>query len=298
MKVLVIIVTFNGMKWVDRCLGSVMSSTIPTDAMVIDNGSSDGTQEYIRSHYSSVIFKLSEKNLGFGKANNIGLQYALDKEYDYVYLLNQDAWIMPETIGELIKISEKHPEYGILSAFQMSSNLKTIDNYFVRDVCSSSISLILSDFISTHVRDVYSVSYVMAAHWFMPCSVVKEIGGFSPTFKHYGEDCNYADRVLYRGYKIGIVPSLKVVHDRGDRVETREKNIYIGYTGSLKLLSDPFINNNVSRKSVYKLTARNIIKYRSLKPFMFLIKIFSSIRMIRKNKEVSKEQKGAFLKIN
>ena len=51
MKTLVIIVTYNAMKWIDRCLGSVQSSLVGTDTFVVDNGSTDGTQEYINEHY-------------------------------------------------------------------------------------------------------------------------------------------------------------------------------------------------------------------------------------------------------
>ena len=92
-QLLVIIVNYNGMKWLERCLSSLTSSTVPSDVYIVDNGSTDGSQDYIRSNFKDAIFVQSEENLGFGKANNIGLQYAYEKGYEYVYLLNQDAWV-------------------------------------------------------------------------------------------------------------------------------------------------------------------------------------------------------------
>ncbi|MDE7397344.1 MAG: glycosyltransferase, partial [Muribaculum sp.] len=93
MKILSIIVTYNGMRWIDRCIKSVLDSSISTDIYVIDNFSTDNTVEHIKKMYHRVMVYETNENLGFGKANNIGLKYALDNSYDYVYLLNQDAWI-------------------------------------------------------------------------------------------------------------------------------------------------------------------------------------------------------------
>ena len=106
-KILVIIVTYNGMKWIDRCLGSVYASGMPADVIVIDNGSSDGTPEYVGKQFPEAVLISTGENHGFGKANNIGFSYALEKGYDYVYLLNQDAWIFPDTFSRLVDAMEK-----------------------------------------------------------------------------------------------------------------------------------------------------------------------------------------------
>ena len=93
-KLFVIIVTYKGQQWYDRCFGSLRRSSIPVTPVVIDNASSDGSVAYIREHFpESVVFEESE-NLGFAKANNIGMRYALDQGADYVLLLNQDAWLV------------------------------------------------------------------------------------------------------------------------------------------------------------------------------------------------------------
>ena len=133
-QLLVIIVTYNGMKWLERCLSSLTSSTVPSDVYIVDNGSTDGSQDYIRSNFKDAIFVQSEENLGFGKANNIGLQYAYDKGYEYVYLLNQDAWVEETTFETLISMHKKHPEYGILSPVQIQANNTRMDTNFLNNV--------------------------------------------------------------------------------------------------------------------------------------------------------------------
>ena len=99
MKILTIIVTYNGMRWAQRCLQSLRDSEVHTDIYVIDNGSTDGTQAFIREHFPEAVMVQNARNEGFGRANNRGLRYALEHGYDYVYLLNEDAWIMPSTLG-------------------------------------------------------------------------------------------------------------------------------------------------------------------------------------------------------
>ena len=75
-RVVVVVVTFNGEKWIDRCLDSLLSSTLTPHAIVVDNASSDSTVERIGS-YPGVELIRSEVNLGFGKANNLGLNRAI-----------------------------------------------------------------------------------------------------------------------------------------------------------------------------------------------------------------------------
>ena len=62
-----------------------------------------------KSNYPEAIFIQNSENAGFGKANNIGIKYALKKEFDFLYLLNQDAWIYPDTISLLINTQKNIP---------------------------------------------------------------------------------------------------------------------------------------------------------------------------------------------
>ena len=288
MKILVIIVTYNAMQWAERCFDSLRKSSHRPDIFVVDNGSTDGTQSFIQAHYPEVMFLQSEKNLGFGKANNIGLQYALDNNYDYVYLLNQDAWVMPDTFEKLIAISRKYPEYGILSPFQMNADLYHIDHNFIVNVLKwESNADIINDIYNQEIMDVYPVQGVMAAHWLMPSKTSRTVGGFSPSFPHYGEDDNYIDRVHFLNMKVGVVPSLRVVHDRGWRVDSVDKKIHIIYTSSIRALSNPLLD---SKKAMVQVTYMSIIgalTYKSLRPLRNAIKIFLHSGTILKNRRKS-----------
>ena len=296
MKLLVVIVTYNAMQWAERCFDSMRKSTIKPDVFVVDNGSTDGTQAYIQQNYPEVKFIQSKENLGFGKANNMGMQFALDNDYDYIYLLNQDAWVMPDTFEKLIEVSQKHPEYGILSPFQMNADMKHIDVNFIKSACSwNSNANIFNDLYNQSLDEVYSVSFVMAAHWLITKNCMKKVGGFSPSFPHYGEDVNYKERAKFCGFNVGIVPSLRVVHDRGWRIDPPEKRIYMGYISSIINLSSPKTSCKVAIFRMLNKNIKLVFKYGSAKPISNIFKVLSDIRKINENKKISITKDCAFL---
>jgi len=297
MKILVIIVTYNAMKWVDYCFSSLCASSLKPDMYIVDNGSTDGTQDYIRKKYPEAIFIQSKGNVGFGRANNLGLQYAKDNDYEYVYLLNQDAWIFPDTLEGLVKISKRNPEYGILSPFQMEANLKHIDRVFKKDVCGWQSSPDLLDDVYLHKgEDVIPVTFVMAAHWFMTRECFLKVGGFSPTFPHYGEDMNYIHRAFFWKFKIGVVPSLQVVHDREKRPTNKKKKVYLKYIFNLVNLSNPTVQVGPALFRITYSSFRQIITFYSFIPIWNLIKTFINYSKIRSNRIISIQINGAFLK--
>lgn len=294
-KLLVIIVTYNGLQWIERCLKSIYKSTFIPDVIIIDNGSIDGTQDFITKNFQKVILKQSETNLGFGKANNIGIEYAIKNDYTYVYLLNQDAWVLPDTFDKLIMLQNKNPEFGILSPIQVEANLKKIDSNFAHYVCSwNSNHDFLSDCYMDALHDIYEVPQVMAAHWLISCLCYKQVGLFSPSFPHYGEDDNYAQRVRYHGFKIGIVPSAIGVHDRENRVPSKRKNIYIEYIRHIDSLSNPFERAEFQILHIISRSISQSIKLRSFYPIELLTKTLCHYSQIKKNRNETLA-KGAFL---
>lgn len=227
-EILVIIVTFNGMRWLEKCVSSVHASTVPADIIAIDNGSTDGSVEWLRKHGVNVV--ASSDNLGFGAANNIGMKRALEEGYSYVYLLNQDAWLEPDTIENLLKGFESAP-FGILSPIQNDASGRKMDRQFAKR-CKK--------YLRQHKGETaVEVPFVMAAHWMVSRGCMMQTGGFSPAFKLYGEDDNYIDRAHYFGWRCGVVPGAKAVHDRGDRKETPEKRMFLKCNASVVHVSSP-----------------------------------------------------------
>lgn len=225
MKIYVVIVTYKGKQWYDKCFSSLRESVIPVQVVAVDNSQGAEDTNYIKTHFPEVHLIKTNENLGFGKANNIGMRYALDNGCDYVFLLNQDAWIEPDTINKLINIAEQHPEYGILSPIHLNAE-RTAINMQIGLGAHNRNEKLLSDFYLNRVGDVYETNYVNAAAWLLPRKTLETVGGFDPIFKHYEEDDNYLNRVHYHGLKIGVCPAARIVHDHKDSELSDEKLQY------------------------------------------------------------------------
>lgn len=229
-KVLAIVVTYNAMQWMDRCLPSLAASSVPVDIMVVDNGSTDGTREYVRARFPEAVLVCKDDNPGFGAANNEGIRLALARGYDFVYLLNQDAWVLEDTIAKLVEAWT--PEFGILSPMQMSGKGEEMDRRFSVK-CGRFISQAGSG------RKVVKVPFVMAAHWLVSRDALETVGGFSPAFRQYGEDDNWIDRMHFHGLSAGVVPSAAAVHDRADRKLSKDRRMRLKCISAIVKISDP-----------------------------------------------------------
>ena len=220
-KVFSIIVTYKGQRWYERCFNSLRQSTIPVQTIVVDNASNDGTVDYIKEHYPEIHLIESKENLGFGRANNIAMRYALDHGCDYVFLLNQDAWVEPDTLKNLVDIAERHSDYGIVGPVQVNAERTKVQGGAIRFLLNpDNVNLdLFSDLVMQTVDEIYPVAEINAAAWLLPRKTMETVGGFDPIFLHYGEDWNYLSRVLYHGMKVGLTPHVQVVHDCKERVD-------------------------------------------------------------------------------
>mgnify|MGYP003577158281 CR=1 FL=1 len=208
-RILTIIVSYNFEPWIHKCLPSLLASSHQTDILVIDNNSKDQTTRIIKETYSAIRLIESPENLGFGKANNIGLGIALEENYDYAFLVNQDAWIDQNCIANLVKVNTTN--IGIISPIHYDGTEAKLDPGF--------------SVYTQHARleNSYRIcSFVNAAFWLIPKAVIKKVGGFSPIFFHYGEDKDYANRIHYYGLNFVLAEEAKAYHDRQQRQVTRK----------------------------------------------------------------------------
>ena len=217
-KIFAIIVTYNGAKWIEKCFGSLINSNIPLNILVIDNGSSDNTPNIVRKKYPMVEIIQTGENLGFTKANNIGIKFALKQRADYVFLLNQDAWIEKNTIEELMDTFQQIPQTGIVSPIHLNGNKTNLDKGFLNYIAPHNTPNFVSDLYFHRLENFHETQFVNAASWLISRACIEKVGGFdSLLFLHYGEDGNYCQRVMYHGYKVIVNTNCFICHDREDR---------------------------------------------------------------------------------
>ncbi|MFY7814443.1 MAG: glycosyltransferase family 2 protein [Chryseobacterium taeanense] len=300
----IIIVNYNSGKWIARCLSSIHKAGLINHAIIVDNASTDNSVPFIEQNFPQAdIIKLST-NLGFGQANNIGIKKAYEQGSDYAFLMNQDVYIEPFTIDTLIKIAELHPDFGILSPMHLNGNGLELDFSFSNYIVPLNCRKLYSDIFLQKLASLYEISFVNAAAWLLTRNCIEKVGGFNPSFYHYGEDDNYCQRVLFHGFKIGVVPESIIYHDR----ENRTENIYFDNTALvhkrklIKMFSDPF-NNKQSVSEVYINCFKTIIKslftlnLKSFKEHYSRIRMYNSMdwKMILHNKKQSTNKGKSFL---
>lgn len=247
MKVLTIIISYNFEKWIRPCLESLLLSTYPTEILVIDNGSKDRTVSTIRQAYPSVRIIDNGQNLGFGKANNIGMQIAMQEGFDAVFLLNQDAWVSTDTIGTLAGLSRENPTFGILSPVHLNGQGNQLDKGFAHYVQIKDKTELPKS------KSLIEATFINAAFWFIPITTLKTVGGFSPLFYHYGEDKDYINRLHYHHLKIGYSPKVFGCHDREFREVTRKAYFRSEYVYLLSEYAN--INRPIGNAFVYSVLA-------------------------------------------
>ena len=212
-KILTVIVTFNAGTWIRTCIESTIDSTYSTDCIVIDNGSTDGTLNVLRTEYPGIKLIELNENIGFGRANNIGLTKALKDSYDYVFLLNQDAWLQTNALEVLVNFHRSNPEFGILSPIHLDRNGEKLDPKFGYNISLKSSSF-RNDSFFNQLQPYYEIDFVNAALWLIPHETLKSIGGFNEFYFMYGEDGDYCARCLHHGLKIGVVTGARAQHAR------------------------------------------------------------------------------------
>lgn len=228
-KIATIIVTYNGEKWIKKCLNSVVSSGYSTDIFVVDNCSTDQTLSIVKEF--PVQLETLNFNAGFGYANNLALKKLQNSDYDYFFLINQDLYLEGNVLEKLVTFATSHPEMGIIAPIQYDGEGKNIDTNFKQ-------YLILSE----EKENFYETNFCNAAAWLLTKECLQKVGLFNINFQHYGEDRNYCERAKYHQFKIAIVKDTKVLHDRTQKMTT-EKAIKLA---KIKLLTI-FLNPNKTK---------------------------------------------------
>ncbi|MDR6922898.1 MULTISPECIES: glycosyltransferase family 2 protein [Chryseobacterium] len=274
LKIHIIIVTYNAMKWAERCFTSLRNSSLPVKCFVIDNGSSDGTQEYIRTHFPEVDFTQSETNLGFGKANNIGIEKAYKEGADFFYLMNQDAWLYRDTMEEMIEVYNVHPDQssiGIISPIHIDGSEKYLDIFLDQYIASNyEKTRMISDLYFQTLKPYYEIRFVNAAHWLLPRKTIETVGGFNPYFFHYGEDNEFVNRIHFHQKKVLLIPGSKAVHDgvqKLDKIDyTKFENVRIEINAMNPNLPDAVhLEKKALRQSMIKnFILGNMAQYKTL----------------------------------
>jgi GT2 family glycosyltransferase len=210
-KVSVIVLNYNGRKYLKECLDSVLRTDYYNlEVIVVDNASDDGSPEFVKKHYPQVTLIENEKNLGFCEGNNIGIRKATG---EIIILLNNDTIVDSKWIKEILKKAED-PKVGIVGCRLYFPGSKIIQSLGFRMRFLGYWESIGAGQIDNGQFDKFGcVDYVSGAALAVKTKVLDKIGLLDPTFYAYGEDVDICYRARQAGYK--VVTSNAIVYHYG-----------------------------------------------------------------------------------
>ena len=222
----IIIVTYNSRQEIDACLESIVGHTapFPTTITVVDNQSPDGTAAYVRERWPSVQVIEAGGNLGFAKANNLGIRATAS---DYVLLLNPDTVAPPGAIQTLVRGLASHPDAAIAGARLLSergfpelswgasltpwNELKTMifSRLYLRKVRAIVRRM---DKLSREAREV---DWVSGACMVIRRPDLEAVGLLDERYFMYNEDVDLCLAMTARGRRVLYIAAAEVLHYRG-----------------------------------------------------------------------------------
>jgi GT2 family glycosyltransferase len=216
-KVYVLLLNWNGKDLMEDSITSYLDNEYSNFKVVmIDNGSTDDSVEYVKRNFPGVIILQNEKNLGYSGGFNVGLDYAFNrKNADYVLVSNNDVKADQKVISELVKVAETDERIGFVTGkvyyYDNPDMLQTVgkkedpirwngDHLGNREKDMGQFDEVIERFF---VDDIFTL---------VRKKMYKEIGGYDTTFFLQCEEYDWQARAKEKGYKIFYTPFAKIWH--------------------------------------------------------------------------------------
>ncbi|MFN5422041.1 MAG: glycosyltransferase family 2 protein [bacterium] len=215
-RVAIILVNWNGYELTKACLQSIRSvETVPHTLIVVDNNSDDRSGEKLKSAFPEIQLIQLPTNTGFTGGNNIGIDWALQNNFDYILLLNNDTLIYTDFLLPMIKFLDENADYaGAQPKILLAKNRNIIWNaggsYLNYFGSTSSIGIGEKDL--GQYDDEKDTAWITGCAFLVRSTVVKEIGKLDDRFFAYYEDVDWSLRMKKKGYKLRYLPKAQILH--------------------------------------------------------------------------------------
>ena len=236
-KVSIIIVSWNTREILLNCLKSVFHETQnPFEIIVVDNASNDNSADAVAAAYPDVNVIRNDENLGFARANNIGLTSATG---DFILFLNPDTIILDRAIDKMIAFMEKHPTIGVLGPHTLNADGRTTQNTVI-------FIPTLSGVFHTHVpfwrlipgwnprlsgevhwRKTGPVEIVKGSCMLIKKDLVHQLDGMNERHFMYSEEYDLCIRAAELGYPTWYLDDACIIHLGGQAtVQNSREMVY------------------------------------------------------------------------
>jgi GT2 family glycosyltransferase len=198
-------IVLNWNRWTETlsCLDALSRLTQPQGVLVVDNGSTDGSEDEIRQRRPGVRLLQTGANLGYAGGNNRGIREALADGATFVWILNNDARPHPDALSALLRTMLREPRVGILASVVRPRGVATALSGSKHLVCEGCD------------EEFHEADMVMGCSLFFRSEVLRDVGLFDERYFHYAEEQDLAMRVREAGWGLGLSCTSVVDHARG-----------------------------------------------------------------------------------
>jgi GT2 family glycosyltransferase len=216
-----VVVAYNGLPWLERCLGSVAGQ----ETILVDNGSTDGSLELVRERFPSVRL-IEQENRGLAAGWNAGLRAGSGR---YFLILNSDAWAVGDAVEGLVEFADGHPGAAVVGprlsnpdgslqrsvrGFPTLWRLAT-EYFFLRKLAPRSRAL-NAFYAGPFEHDkVYEAEFVMGAAFLVRREAVDAVGLADEDFFLFSEEADWCYRFRAAGWQVLFYPGAEFVHVGG-----------------------------------------------------------------------------------
>ncbi len=275
----VVIVNYNVKDYLLQCLRSIEKAkcNYNVEIIVVDNNSADGSVTFLKPLFPDVQFIELEQNIGFGRANNIGIKKSSGK---YILILNPDTIIDDNTLHVMYAYMESHQEVGISGckvlnpdgSFQYACRrgFPTPWASFCKLFGLQSLfpkSEIFAKYNQTFrsVDETYYIDSVIGAFMFVRKEVFEHIKGFDADFFMYGEDLDLCYRANKVGWKTAYVHETSIIHYKGESTKRSSINEVKHFYEAMEI----FVSKHYSASTIFLLFLKFGILMRSVLAYFF-----------------------------
>ena len=226
----IIIVSYNTKHVIGECLESIKKSAtdkLSYEIIVVDNKSLDDSVEYLKRNFKNVITIVNKENVGFSKANNIGVKKAIGR---YVLFLNPDTVVQKDTIGIMIEFMDRHKDAGAATCkvelpdgsiddashrsfptpWNAFCHFSGIAKLFPTSTFFNGYHLGWKDLDRVHEIDAMAGAFMIVGR-----EAGEQVGWGDKDYFFYGEDIDFCYKLKQKGWKIYYVPTVSILHIKG-----------------------------------------------------------------------------------
>ena len=214
-RVAVVIINYNSSEYIGDCLSSLKKITYPSanlTLVVVDNASIDNSLVIVRERFPQAVILKNSKNLGFAEGNNVGMRYALQHDFAYMYLLNQDTEVSPDFLTAAVEVANRHPDAAAIQSKLLLFADKTRVNSIGNEIHYLGFAFAGGHTTADRPLPVSEITYPSGAAVLLRAEALRQVGLFDADFFMYHEDVDLGWRFWLEGWRVLRAPDSVVYH--------------------------------------------------------------------------------------